>query len=353
VRHFSNKKKTTMAEQREVYYVLLDASGEPFNGKCMDKVRMPSDGDFIDFRRKVKEACDEEGEDLKGIGATKLRVYVSETDREAGNAVEGAKIDNHGKEHTKPLMVVVPAVAGAISQQHLITSYDLLQLVLPNVLTNAPTSLSGRNQDFKHNLCQFYGCYRRKQRWIQCMVLDIPFPKAVVTAAHLFRRSNEYLAFPLMQIQDIDDPKNGMLMFKPLEYAFDHFQISFIAEGDRTSFKLKLFDQSIQNTLLIDFIRDPNQRQVVMDAISIANPKKRCKFDLQTTFGHIDGKRVAFPSPSRPFNRCLNLQARLAYMIALKKGSFDASYQFDDFWSEGMSLEDKMEIFQQSISANY
>jgi hypothetical protein len=99
-----------------------------------------------------------------------------------------------------------------------------------------------------------------------------------------------------------------------------------------------LFDQSIQNTPLIDFIKDHNQRQVVMDAISLLNPKKRCKFDPQTTFGHIDGKRVAFPTPNRPFNRCLNLQARLAHMIALKKGSIDASYQFDDFWSEGMSL---------------
>jgi hypothetical protein len=186
------------------------------------------------------------------------------------------------------------------------------------------------------------------------MVLDIPFPKSVVTAAHLFRRSNEYLASPLMQIQNIDDPKNGMLMFKPLEYAFDHFQISFIAEKDCSTFKLKLFDQSIQNTLLMDFIKDPNQRQVVMDAISLANLKKRCKFDLETTFGDIDGKRVVFSSLiKRPFNRCLNLQARLAHMIALKKGSIDASYQFNDFWSEGMSLEYKMEIFQQSISLNY
>ena len=94
------------------------------------------------------------------------------------------------------------------------------------------------------------------------MVLDKPFPKALVTVAHLSCRSYQYLAFPLMQIQDIDNPKNGMLMFKPLEYAFDRFQISFIAEEDHTSFRLKSFDQSIENTQLIDFIKDPNQRQV-------------------------------------------------------------------------------------------
>jgi hypothetical protein len=339
--------------QRRVWFLLVDEKGEALRGTTTSSVHIPTSYVIDQFRDAVKEKCDRQGDDLKGILASKLVVYASKEDFEAKNALEeDEEIKNRGTAKANALVVVVPTVAGAIPPKMLNTSYDLLQLVLPQVLTNAPTSLSARNQDFKRNLCEFYGCFCRKKRWIQCMVLDIAFPKVLVTAAHLFRRSNEYLAVPLMQIEDIDDTRNGMLMFKPLKYAFDHFQISFIAEEDGNSFILKLFDQSLQATLLIDLITDKNQRQVLINAVSNENLDNRCTYNLQTTFGEIDGKRITFYSPNRPFNRCLNLQARLAYMIALKKGSIDASYQFKDFWSEGMSLEDKMEIFQRSISAN-
>jgi hypothetical protein len=341
-----------MAQLERRWYILVDGARQLVEGTSENVVNLTSSSSIRRFRDAVKDKCDREGNDLKGILSSKLLVYANKEafERKDDPLLPENEIKSYGTKGSK-LYVVVPSVTGAISPQILNISYNLLQLMLPNALTNAPTSLSDREQDFKHSLCQFYSCYGRKQKWIQCIVLNIPFPKSVVSAVHLFRRSNEYLLFPLMQIKDINNPKNGMLMFIPLKYAFDHFQISFIAgKKDCTSFTLKLFDHSIQNTPLIDFIKDSNQRQVLMDAISISNPKKRCKFDLQTTFGDIDGKTIVFSSPNRPFHRCLNLQARLANMIALKKRSIEDSYQFDDFWSEDRSLEDKIEIFRQSIS---
>jgi HNH endonuclease len=230
-------------------------------------------------------------------------------------------------------------------------SYDLLQLVLPCVLINAPTTLSICKQDFKHILCEFYARYHREQHSIQCMVLDIPFPKSVVTAVHLFLRRNEHLAATLMQIQDIDDPRNGMLMFKPVEYAFNHCQLSFIRDYD-DSFKLKLFDVSIRDTKLIDYITDPYQRQVVIDAVLVVDLKNRCKFNLETTFGQLDGKNIHFHTIQRPFYRCLNLQARLAHRLALQQGWIDDSFQFNDFWSDGSDSSFKMNKILQSMFNN-
>ncbi|KAF0729066.1 hypothetical protein Ae201684_013203 [Aphanomyces euteiches] len=207
--------------------------------------------------------------------------------------------------------------------------------------------MSDRSPNFKANLCLYYDCHRRKKTWIRCILLDISFPASLVTAAHLFRRSNEYLAFPMMQISDIDDERNGLLLSKPLKVAFDHFQISFIYNHSNDCFYLKLFDQSIRNTRLVDAMRNAKQKQVLMNAVSRA--KRPCKFDMKTTFGHLDGKALKFRSPGRPFKRCLNLQARLAYAKALKKQDIDPSYNFDDFWSEGFSL-DKMTLFRQSIA---
>ncbi|KAG2796775.1 hypothetical protein PC111_g21578 [Phytophthora cactorum] len=163
---------------------------------------------------------------------------------------------------------------------------------------------------------------------------------------------NEYLSLVMMQISDIDDVKNGLLLFKPLEHAFDYFQISFIRD-DTDAFRLKLFDPDIRDTRLID-LTDRNGNQVLsaeqigvlFNSVSLA--KKRCHFDVQTTFGDVDGSTLTFTGLERPFYRCLNLQARVARMIALKKHWIDASYDFPDFWSE-VSLDDKMEMFHRSI----
>ncbi|CEG43615.1 uncharacterized protein PHALS_13806 [Plasmopara halstedii] len=228
----------------------------------------------------------------------------------------------------------------------------LLEAIVPQVLTHAPTTLTERNKDFKDNLCKFYGCYSRKKSWVRCMLLDVAFPKSLVIASHLFRRSNEYLSLVMMQISDIDDVKNGLLLFMPLKYAFDHFQISFIRD-DTDEFRLKLFDPSIRGTPLIDLadrngkkVFSAEQTRVLLSSVSLS--KKPCRFDVRTTFGDVDGSALTFTGLERPFFRCLNLQARVARMVALKKKWIDASYDFQDFWSE-VSLDDKMEMFHRSI----
>ncbi|KAG9398890.1 hypothetical protein AC1031_014198 [Aphanomyces cochlioides] len=167
----------------------------------------------------------------------------------------------------------------------------------------------------------------------------------VPEGAHLFR--NTYLAFPMMQISDIDDVRNDLLLFQPLKDAFDLCHISFIYSHCDDSFYLKLFDPSIRNTPLIDLMRDPKQRQVLMDAISRA--KEPCKYDPRTTFGDLEGQALKFTSLNRPYNRCLNLQARLAYGTAWKQQNIVQTYDLHDFWTEGGSLEDNMSMFRQSI----
>jgi HNH endonuclease len=230
-------------------------------------------------------------------------------------------------------------------------TYNFTGMVLPNILGGASSTLSSRKQDFKEELCEQYDCKRNinGNTWVRCLLLDIPFPQGMVTAAHLFRRSNEYIASMLMHIDNIDDPRNGMLLFKPLEEAFNHLQISFLSQDAGRSFYLKLFDEGIRNTKLLDFMKDPNQRAAVEDAVD----RMGCAFDKDTTFGKVDGRFVKFGNLFRPYNRCLNLQARIAYIKAVKKGCTDQTFTFSDFWSENMSLGDKMELFRKSLDENY
>eukprot|EP00644_Phytophthora_capsici_P012038 jgi/Phyca11/106435/e_gw1.12.217.1 len=234
-------------------------------------------------------------------------------------------------------------------RSHLTT---LLSVLLCHVLTKAPTTPTDRNVDFKDDVCNFYGCYSPDESCVRCMLLNDAFPSELVVASHLFRCSNEDVSDVMMQItlSDIDDERNGLLLFKPLKYAFDHFQISFIRD-DTDVFRLKVFDPSILATPIVDLkdrkgnkVLSTEQTQLLLSRIS-ENP---CRFNTQTTFGDVDDSALTFTGLERPFYRCLNLQARVARVMALEKKWIDASYDFQDFWSE-VSLDDKMEMFHRSI----
>ncbi|KAH9122470.1 hypothetical protein AeMF1_006255, partial [Aphanomyces euteiches] len=122
---------------------------------------------------------------------------------------------------------------------------ELQESLLHHVLLDALTSTSARSNHFKSTLCATYDCNMGKGM-LRCMLLDTALPSELVIASHLFRRKNQFLSEKLMGISDIDDAKNGLLLFKPLEHAFDHFQISFIYNHESDEFQLKIFDQSLR-----------------------------------------------------------------------------------------------------------
>ncbi|KAL3658060.1 hypothetical protein V7S43_016904 [Phytophthora oleae] len=222
-------------------------------------------------------------EPLKAARASLRSVGLS--DEDVGGVDEAEAAEGRGPVN---VLVVVPE-----QDDDRFPAMDVLEVMLPHVLTHAPTTLIKQSVNFKDDLCEFYGCYRRKKRWVRCMLLDVAFPQSLVIALHLFRHSNEYLAPVLMKISDIDDMKNGLLLFKPLKHAFDHFQISFILD-DTNVFRLKLFDSNIRDLRLVDLKdRDGNkvlsaeQMRVLKNSVSLT--RNGCLFDMQTTFGDVDG----------------------------------------------------------------
>ncbi|KAL7680588.1 putative HNH nuclease [Plasmopara halstedii] len=156
-----------------------------------------------------------------------------------------------------------------------------------------------------------------------------------------------------MGISDIDDVRNGLLLFKPLEHAFDHFQISFIYDQSSNEFRLKIFDQSVRPQRLFEKL-DNTQRAILLQGQALPkNWRSRgprlepgTVYDIQTTFGDLEGRALRFKSVKRPYKRCLNLQARLARKQAIEKQWIRPDEDdFQDFWSEGMSLVEKMEFY--------
>jgi len=229
---------------------------------------------------------------------------------------------------------------------------ELQESLLHHVLLDAPTSTSARSNDFKAKLRVRYDCNRENGK-LRCMLLDTALPSELVIASHLFRRKNAFLSEKLMGISDIDDVRNGLLLFKPLEHAFDHFQISFIYDQSSNEFRLKIFDRSVRQQRLFEQLNSTQraillQGQVLPNNWELLGPRHApgTAYDIQTTFGDLEGRALCFRSVERPYKRCLNLQARLARKHAIEKQWIKPDEDdFQDFWSEGMSLAEKMEFY--------
>jgi hypothetical protein len=235
---------------------------------------------------------------------------------------------------------------------------ELVTLLIRHTLTGAPTTLSKRKIHFKMNLKECYECDGPVNSGMtRCMLLDTYLPSAIVTAAHLFRRSNQYIASQLLNIEDIDDVKNGLLLFKPLEKAFDHFQIGFIYNSTDDIYRLKIFNDVpvFKNTLLIDSIPEGTVlKDMNLDLSALPKDWRistepvlapGTQYDLRTKFADLEGKPIAFKNLNRPFRRCLNLQARIALTEAIDKKTIDDSFNFQDYWSDGISVDEKLQFY--------
>ncbi|KAG2775479.1 hypothetical protein Pcac1_g13832 [Phytophthora cactorum] len=177
---------------------------------------------------------------------------------------------------------------------------------------------------------------------------------------HIFQREHDRLKDYFVQIADIDDVRNGLLLFKPIESAFDDLDIAFLVDKE-DQFTLKLFNPDIKSKLLVDNFTQKQWDALGCESIptdwetstSPVYAPYAPEFNVLTTFGELDGKPLRFPSGStlRPFRRCLYHQAQLARTKALTQGWVSEDYNFDDFSSEGFTLEEKMKLlFSSSLS---
>ena len=331
---------------RGVWFQLVDEEGKVVTSA--DCVECADDAMVFKFRHAVKVNCPNT---LTTVDAADLTVFA---DRAAFDAVnrqpleEDLPIGSFGGSKKDALIVQVPPKPQYADPRLLELQESLLHLVLLDDVS----STSARSNIFKAKLSARYDCKMGNGK-LRCMLLNTALPSQLVIGSHLFRHKLEKLVEKLMGFSDIDDGRNGLLLFKPLEHAFDHFQISFIYDQSTDEFRLKIFDRSVKSKRLFDVL-DEKGRAILLQGQTL--PRKwrsrgprlapGTNYDIQTTFGDLEGHALCFRSVERPYKRCLNLQARLARKTAIeKKWIKPEEDDFPDFWSEGMSLAEKMQFF--------
>ncbi|GMF29896.1 unnamed protein product [Phytophthora lilii] len=93
--------------------------------------------------------------DLAGIAPSDLIVF------DANGVVlpkSSSSVSELGKDKDNAIIVQVPRRAEVSLST---PAMNLLEVILPHILANAPTTPTERDGTFKERLCEYYGCFRR------------------------------------------------------------------------------------------------------------------------------------------------------------------------------------------------
>lgn len=122
-----------------------------------------------------------------------------------------------------------------------------------------------------------------------------------------------------------------MLMFKPFEHAFDRSEICFLKRDDGR-FCLEVLRPDLSDMTLSSYSE--------ISRFSAAETIGQLEISSKT-FKEFTTIPITFENCNKlkPFNRCLNFQARQARLYAIKKGWKRANWDFPDFWSDDQNFE--------------
>ena len=72
---------------------------------------------------------------------------------------------------------------------------------------------SARSTVFKAHLLEADGRDARCAL-ARCYLLDVELPRSLVIGEHLFKHKRSFLSKEILDIDDVDDPRNGLLLYK-------------------------------------------------------------------------------------------------------------------------------------------
>lgn len=187
---------------------------------------------------------------------------------------------------------------------------NMMQTLDFEKVTNASASDTREGSNFKDSLKEAYGFSPSDKKGnLWDMATGEYLRHGCVIAAHIFQyRWRKFLPI-LSSFKDINDVQNGLLLYKPVEWAFDRAKI-FIEVNDTDKMTFRLLDQSLRNIKLTDKASEL-RKEAKFERSLVGN-----EVTLLKTFGDLDGQEVRFPpnSEKRPSRRLLALHAYAAWL---------------------------------------
>jgi hypothetical protein len=204
--------------------------------------------------------------------------------------IEVKEVKQQGEEMEKKVQILTESLAKAEIRQ--------LRERLDCWHSNARTALE--SSLFKDSLAVFYNCTRTADTHLKCMLTNLFYPRNEVRASHIIKRSTQGDTMHLYHLpQDIDNPRNGLLLLEPIEQAFDRKDICFLYN----SFNNELTAKVLNPSLMTEYLK-------------LSNPAKT----YTLTYGNLDGRALQLPAGAFPYRRVLSMHAKFAYSRALNQG---------------------------------
>ncbi|DBB01759.1 TPA: hypothetical protein ACH3X1_000378 [Trebouxia sp. C0004] len=174
----------------------------------------------------------------------------------------------------------------------------------------------------------------KPRKTCKCMLLDVTLPTSYVTGSHLFKFKWHMAVQEVLGFSCINDTRNGLLLAKPIEEAFDAGFLCFIL-GEDGEHRVHLLDARLCNVKLTDmkaypWLKPPGQEKMAkeskqQDLMKDVTQALKESFGDIPTFEALQGKQLQFEGDQRPFKRCLAFQASQSRHSALSQGRISPS----------------------------
>jgi HNH endonuclease len=186
-------------------------------------------------------------------------------------------------------------------------------------VTKYSQGAGSRSSKFKSHVKEFYGFSGNnrpesdppgKDEDLFDMATGEKLRHGSVIAAHIFQFRWRGCLSVFTSLTDINDVSNALLLYKPVEDAFDRARLCIYA--DAGSMRFCLLDKALQTTKLVD------RAVALRKAAKLDIPLTPVEMALEATFGDLDGRELFFPEgcSKRPSKRLLTLHARAALLFA-------------------------------------
>ncbi|KAI3659777.1 hypothetical protein MP638_000906 [Amoeboaphelidium occidentale] len=230
---------------------------------------------------------------------------------------------------------------------------DALMAYLEDRFTyDGKSNSASERPDFKPILARDYLLVPEQQYRetpsLLCQILDVKLPKFLVSAFHVFKRKWAADSYYLLDFDDVDSFRNGLLLFQPIERAFNRSQLCFLKANREYSLFLRLLDPGLRGITLFDAclplineIDCASIGKTVDEVLSVLQSKLSVNGRL-LTFGDIEGNRIVCKGNIRPYKRCLNFHAAVARRFALKQGWITHDVYSTFKWSQAFNKDDRI-----------
>lgn len=207
---------------------------------------------------------------------------------------------------------------------------------------NEDAATRGSNLPFKTSLLKEFRIPQRRGAEgtsIQCMLTKSFLPSRVVIASHIVKHSWDGLGIHSLLGMEVDDVGNGLLLFKPIEWALDNSKVCFTYDERFGDFTMRILDPALKAKTLLSVLEEPPSERLRNSSsdLSSADWKVLRREVKESTFEDLEGHWPQLqPGAKRPFKRALCFHARRARSYALQQQWIgEGDVIFDDFWSEG------------------